>query len=249
MPLNINQIATVIREQITKYGTTTKVADRGVVVMVGDGVVMAQGISEVMLGEVVLIGKKSAPGLVLVLEEATCGIVLLTNDYHIKQNDIVVRTKKLATAPVGESLLGRVIDPQGKVLDGGADLQKTKDRLIERIAPGVITRKSVSRPLQTGIFAIDSLVPIGLGQRELIIGDRQLGKTALAIDTIINQKGKNVRCIYVAIGQKASIVATIIEKLKLNKSLEYTTVVVTTASDPATMQYLAPYTGITIAEE
>lgn len=248
MVLNVNQIAAVIKQQIATYDQKLKLHQRGTVVMVGDGVALVSGLENVMLGELVTIAGATT-GLVLSLEEEIFGVALMANNHRIKEGDLVVRTKQLASIRVGDELLGRIISPTGKFLDGGPPVTITKSRPLERVAPGVMARQSVSRPLQTGIMVIDGLFPIGMGQRELIIGDREIGKTALAVDTIINQRGKDVLCVYVAIGQKASSIAAITEKLKTTGALEHTTVVVATASDQPTIQYLAPYAGIAIAEE
>lgn len=248
MALNVNQIAAVIKQQIATYDQKLKLHQRGTVVMVGDGVALVSGLENVMLGELVTIAGATT-GLVLSLEEEIFGVALMANNHRIKEGDLVVRTKQLASIRVGDELLGRIISPTGKFLDGEPPVTITKSRPLERVAPGVMARQSVSRPLQTGIMVIDGLFPIGMGQRELIIGDREIGKTALAVDTIINQRGKDVLCVYVAIGQKASSIAAITEKLKTTGALEHTTVVVATASDQPTIQYLAPYAGIAIAEE
>ena len=214
----------------------------------GDGIALVYGLDNAMLGELLLF-PNDVYGMVMNLEEDHVGAVLLGDDKLIKEGDIVKRTREVMEVPVGDQMLGRVVNALGQPIDGQGDIKTSKHRPIERIAPGVITRKSVDTPLETGITAIDAITPIGRGQRELIIGDRQTGKTAIAIDAIINQKGKNVLCIYVAIGQKNSTVAQIVDKLKSFGAMEYTMVMAATASEPAPMLYIAPYAGCAIAEE
>jgi F-type H+-transporting ATPase subunit alpha len=248
LSLNINEISSIIKKQIQNYSKTLKIHEEGNVLSVGDGIAMVDGLSKVMLGELVQF-PFDIYGMVLNLEENACGVVLMGDETKIKEGDPVTRTKKIIQTPVGDCLIGRVINALGHEIDGKEKIVANKFRPIERIAPGVMTRQSVSKPLETGILTIDSLIPIGKGQRELIIGDRQTGKTAIAIDTIINQKGKNVLCVYVAIGQKASTIAQIVENLKQYGAMNYTTIVSATASELAPLRYLAPYTGITIAEE
>ncbi len=248
MKINHNEISTLIKEQIKQYSQKLELLDTGKVMSIGDGVAVVHGLKNAMLSELVVF-KDDIYGMVLNLEEDCVGVVLLGDDSQIKEDDIVTRTNKIIEIPVGDGFLGRVVNAIGKPIDGLGPIESTKTRPIERIAYGVITRKSVSVPLQTGIMAIDSMIPIGRGQRELIIGDRQTGKTAIAIDTIINQKNKNVKCVYVAIGQKASTVAQVVEKLRIHGALEYTTIVSSTASEMASLQYIAPYAGITLAEE
>ncbi len=248
MSLNINEISSIIKNQIKNYNKQIQVHEEGTVLTVGDGIVMVDGLNNVMLGELVKF-PEDIYGMVLNLEQNVCGIVLMGDESKIKEGQKVLRTKRIIETPVGDSLIGRVIDPLGNAIDGKEKITSKKFRPVERIAPGVMTRQSVSQPLETGIMTIDSLIPIGKGQRELIIGDRQTGKTAIAIDTIINQKGKNVLCVYVAIGQKASTVAQIVESLKQAGAMNYTTIVSATASEFSSLKYIAPYTGVTIAEE
>ena len=248
MDIKANEISALIKEQIKRYQHKLELLDTGSVMTVGDGVAMVHGLNNAMLSELVLF-KNDIYGMVLSLEEDSVGVVILGDDSSIKEDDIVTRTNKIVEIPVGDGFLGRVVNPLGQPIDGLGPISSNKTRPIERIAPGVITRKSVNTPLQTGIKAIDSMIPIGRGQRELIIGDRQTGKTAIAIDTIINQKDQNVKCVYVAIGQKASTVAQVVEKLRVHGALSYTTIVSATASEMAPMQYIAPYSGVTLAEE
>ena len=248
MKINANEISALIKEQIKNYHHEVDSNDVGTVVTVGDGIALVYGLSQAMLGELLLF-PNDIYGLVMNLELDHVGAVLLGDDSLIKEGDEVKRTKRVMEVPVGDALLGRVVNALGQPIDGLGPIETKKLRPIEVIAPGVITRKSVDTPLETGITAIDAITPIGRGQRELIIGDRQTGKTAIAIDTIINQKGKNVLCIYVAIGQKNSTVAQIVDKLKNFGALDYTLVVSATASEPAPMLYVAPYAGVAMAEE
>ncbi|MCH5171366.1 MAG: F0F1 ATP synthase subunit alpha [Erysipelotrichales bacterium] len=248
MEIKANEISSLIKEQIKKYHHKMELLDTGKVISVGDGVAMIHGLENAMLSELVLFNN-GIYGMVLSLEEDSVGVVIFGDDSQIKEDDIVKRTNKIVEIPVGDNFLGRVINPLGQPIDGLGPIESNKTRPIERIAPGVITRKSVDTPLQTGLKAIDSMIPIGRGQRELIIGDRQTGKTAIAIDTIINQKDQNIKCVYVAIGQKASTVAQVVEKLRVHGALAYTVVVVATASEMAPIQYIAPYAGVTLAEE
>ncbi len=248
MEIKANEISSLIKEQIKKYHHKMELLDTGKVMTVGDGVAMVHGLENAMLSELVLFDN-GVYGMVLSLEEDAVGVVIFGDDSSIKEEDIVTRTNKIVEIPVGDNFLGRVVNPLGQPIDGLGPIESSKTRPIERIAPGVITRKSVDTPLQTGIKAIDSMIPIGRGQRELIIGDRQTGKTAIAIDTIINQKDQNMKCVYVAIGQKASTVAQVVEKLRVHGALDYTVVVVATASEMAPIQYIAPYAGVTLAEE
>ena len=248
MDIKANEISTLIKEQIKKYQHKLELLDTGSVMSVGDGVATVHGLNNAMLSELVLFSN-GIYGMVLSLDEDSVGVVIFGDDSQIKEDDIVTRTNKVVEIPVGDGFLGRVVNPLGQPIDGLGPIEATSTRPIERIAPGVITRKSVNTPLQTGIKAIDSMIPIGRGQRELIIGDRQTGKTAIAIDTIINQKDQNVKCVYVAIGQKASTVAQVVEKLRVHGALSYTTIVSATASEMAPMQYIAPYSGVTLAEE
>ena len=248
MEIKANEISSLIKEQIKKYHHKMELLDTGKVMTVGDGVAMVHGLENAMLSELVLFDN-GVYGMVLSLEEDAVGVVIFGDDSSIKEEDVVTRTNKIVEIPVGDNFLGRVVNPLGQPIDGLGPIESSKTRPIERIAPGVITRKSVDTPLQTGIKAIDSMIPIGRGQRELIIGDRQTGKTAIAVDTIINQKDQNVKCVYVAIGQKASTVAQVVEKLRVHGALDYTVVVVATASEMAPIQYIAPYAGVTLAEE
>ncbi len=248
MNIKPNEISALIKKQIENYSHKIETSDVGSVITVGDGVALVYGLDKAMMSEL-LEFENGVYGMVMNLEEDHIGVVLLGSDKEIKEGDIVKRTGRVVEVPVGEMMLGRVVNSLGQAIDGKGEIKVTKTRPIERIAPGVMTRKSVSEPLQTGIKAIDAMIPIGRGQRELIIGDRQTGKTAIAIDTIINQKGKNCLCIYVAIGQKNSTVAQIVEKLRVNGAMDYTVVVAATASELAPLQYIAPYAGVSIAEE
>ena len=248
MNLRPEEISSVIKEQIERYSSQLDVSDVGTVIQVADGIARVHGLENAMQGELLQF-PGDVYGMVLNLEEDNVGVVLLGSASNIEEGDIVKTTGRVVEVPVGDALLGRVVNSLGQPIDGKGPIQTDKFRKIERVASGVITRKSVDTPLQTGITAIDSMVPIGRGQRELIIGDRQTGKTAIAIDTIINQKGQNVKCIYVAIGQKASTVANIVKTLEEFGAMAYTTVVVSTASDLAPLQYIAPYSGCAIGEE
>jgi F-type H+/Na+-transporting ATPase subunit alpha len=242
-----DEISTIIRQQIEQYDQNVNVENVGTVLQVGDGIARIYGLEKAMSGEL-LEFEDGTIGIALNLEEDNVGAVLMGDGRDLQEGSTVKATGKIAQVPVGEALIGRVVDALARPLDGKGDLQTTESRLIESMAPGIIERKSVYEPMQTGITAIDSMVPIGRGQRELIIGDRQTGKTSVAIDTILNQKGQGVICVYVAIGQKASTVANIVNVLRERGALEYTVVVAANANDPATLQYLAPYTGATIAE-
>ncbi len=248
MNLRPEEISSVIKDQIKRYANELEVSDVGTVIQVADGIARVHGLENAMQGELLEFPGEMY-GMVLNLEEDNVGAVLLGNAHNINEGDIVKTTGRVVEVPVGDALLGRVVNSLGQPIDGKGPIQTEKYRQIERVASGVITRKSVDTPLQTGIKAIDSMVPIGRGQRELIIGDRQTGKTAIAIDTIINQKGQNVKCIYVAIGQKASTVANIVKTLEEYGAMAYTTVVVSTASELAPLQYIAPYSGCAIGEE
>ena len=248
MVLRPEEISSVIKEQISNYSTELEVSDVGTVIQVADGIARVHGLDNAMQGEL-LEFPGEIYGMVLNLEEDNVGVVLLGDGKSINEGDIVKTTGRVVEVPVGDVMLGRVVNALGQPIDGKGPIKTEKYRQIERVASGVISRKSVDTPLQTGIKAIDSMVPIGRGQRELIIGDRQTGKTAIAIDTIINQKGQNVNCIYVAIGQKASTVASIVKTLEDNGAMAYTTVVASTASELAPLQYIAPYSGCAIGEE
>ena len=248
MNLKPEEISSVIKEQIERYSTKLEVSDVGTVIQVADGITRIHGLENAMQGEL-LEFPGEVYGMVLNLEEDNVGAVLLGDSSSISEGDTVKTTGRVVEVPVGNALTGRVVNALGQPIDGKGPILTDKFRKIERVAHGVIERKSVDTPLQTGIKAIDAMVPIGRGQRELIIGDRQTGKTAIAIDTIINQKGQGVHCIYVAIGQKASTVATIVKTLEEFGAMDYTTLVVSTASDLAPLQYIAPYSGCAIGEE
>lgn len=248
MNLKPEEISSVIKDQIKRYADRLEVSDVGTVIQVADGIARVHGLENAMQGEL-LEFPGEVYGMVMNLEEDNVGAVLLGNGRNINEGDIVKTTGRVVEVPVGDEMVGRVVNALGQPIDGKGPINTTKYRQIERVASGVITRKSVDTPLQTGIKAIDSMVPIGRGQRELIIGDRQTGKTAIAIDTIINQKGQNVKCIYVAIGQKASTVANIVKTLEEFGAMSYTTVVASTASELAPLQYIAPYAGCAIGEE
>ncbi|MDL2301612.1 F0F1 ATP synthase subunit alpha [Lachnospiraceae bacterium OttesenSCG-928-D06] len=248
MNLRPEEISSVIKDQIKRYASQLEVSDVGTVIQVADGIARVHGLENAMQGEL-LEFPGEVYGMVLNLEEDNVGAVLLGSHKNINEGDTVKTTGRVVEVPVGDALLGRVVNALGQPIDGKGPIQTDKFRKIERVASGVIARKSVDTPLQTGIKAIDSMVPIGRGQRELIIGDRQTGKTAIAIDTIINQKGQNVKCIYVAIGQKASTVANIVKTLEEYGAMAYTTIVASTASELAPLQYIAPYSGCAIGEE
>ena len=248
MNLRPEEISSVIKDQIKRYANELEVSDVGTVIQVADGIARVHGLEKAMQGELLEFPGEIF-GMVLNLEEDNVGVVLLGNSKNINEGDTVKTTGRVVEVPVGDALLGRVVNALGQPIDGKGPIQTDKFRQIERVASGVITRKSVDTPLQTGIKAIDSMVPIGRGQRELIIGDRQTGKTAIAIDTIINQKGQGVKCIYVAIGQKASTVASLVKTLEEYGAMAYTTVVASTASELAPLQYIAPYSGCAIGEE
>lgn len=248
MNLRPEEISSVIKEQIKRYKTRLEVSDVGTVVQVADGIARIHGLDNAMQGEL-LCFPGDVYGMVLNLEEDNVGAVLLGDDKNINEGDVVKTTGRVVEVPVGDALLGRVVNALGQPLDGKGPVETETYRQIERVAHGVIDRKSVDTPLQTGIKAIDAMIPIGRGQRELIIGDRQTGKTAIAIDTIINQKGQDVLCIYVAIGQKASTVASIVHTLESYGAMDYTVVVSSTASELAPLQYIAPYSGCAMGEE
>ena len=248
MVLRPEEISSVIKEQIKNYSAELEVSDVGTVIQIADGIARVHGLEKAMQGEL-LEFPGEIYGMVLNLEEDNVGVVLLGDGKAINEGDIVKTTGRVVEVPVGDAMLGRVVNALGQPIDGKGPIKTDKYRQVERVASGVISRKSVDTPLQTGIKAIDSMVPIGRGQRELIIGDRQTGKTAIAIDTIINQKGQNVNCIYVAIGQKASTVASIVKTLEDHGAMAYTTIVASTASELAPLQYIAPYSGCAIGEE
>ena len=248
MNLRPEEISSVIKDQIKRYASELEVSEVGTVIQVADGIARVHGLEKAMQGEL-LEFPGEVYGMVMNLEEDNVGVVLLGSQNNISEGDTVKTTGRVVEVPVGDALLGRVVNALGQPIDDKGPIQTDKYRQIERVASGVITRKSVDTPLQTGIKAIDSMVPIGRGQRELIIGDRQTGKTAIAIDTIINQKGQGVKCIYVAIGQKASTVASLVKTLEEFGAMSYTTVVAATASELAPLQYIAPYAGCAIGEE
>ncbi|MDC0834618.1 ATP synthase subunit alpha [Leptolyngbya valderiana BDU 20041] len=242
-----DEISSIIQKQIQEYDQEIQVSNVGTVLQVGDGIARIYGLEKTMAGEL-LEFEDGTIGIALNLEEDTVGAVLMGDGIHIQEGSSVTATGKIAQVPVGEALVGRVVDALGRPIDGKGPLDTNENRLIESGAPGIIERKSVCEPLQTGITAIDAMIPVGRGQRELIIGDRQTGKTAIAIDTILNQKTEDVICVYVAIGQKASTVAQVVGVLEERGAMDYTIVVAANASDPATLQYLAPYTGASMAE-
>lgn len=248
MSLKPEEISKLIKDQIRRYDEDLEIDETGTIITVGDGIALIYGLQNAMAGELLRF-PGDIYGMVLNLEEEHVGAVLMGDDSNIREGDEVKRTGRIVEVPVGDGMLGRVVNALGQAIDGGEPIKSDKFRPVERVAPGVMTRKSVHQPIQTGLKIIDSMIPIGRGQRELIIGDRQTGKTAIAIDTIINQKNNNVKCIYVAIGQKASTVAQIVEKLRSHGAMEYTTVVSSTASEPAPLQYIAPYAGCAIGEE
>jgi F-type H+-transporting ATPase subunit alpha len=248
MKIEAGEISTLIKEQIKSFEGQVESDDVGTVISVGDGIALIYGLKAAMLGELLLF-PHDVYGMVMNLNADDVGAVLLGSDIQIKEGDTVKRTRRVVEVPVGDGLLGRVVSSLGLPIDDLGPIKYEKTRPIERIAPGVMTRKSVDTPLETGIKAIDSMIPIGRGQRELIIGDRQTGKTSIAIDAIINQKGKNVKCVYVAIGQKNSSVASLVAKLKDKHCFDYVTVVNASASEPAPQQYIAPFAGMAMAEE
>ncbi len=245
--LKPEEISSILKRQLSDFELKVESYEIGTVLSVGDGIARVHGLSKVMSGELVEFAN-GLRGMALNLEEDNVGVAIFGEDFHIKEGDVVKRTNKIASVPVGEGLVGRIVDALGNAIDGNAPIVTKETRNIEIKAPGIIDRQNVKEPLQTGIKVIDALTPIGRGQRELIIGDRKTGKTTLAIDTIINQRGEDVFCIYVAIGQKRSTVAQVYEKLKKFGAMEYTTIVAATASDPAPMQFIAPYSGCTMGE-
>lgn len=245
--IRADEIGRILKEQISKYNKNVEVAETGSVLSVGDGVARVYGLENCMAGELVEFSS-GVKGMALNLEASQVGVVIFGEDRQIKEGDSVKRTKQIVSVPVGPELLGRVVDALGNAIDGKGAIQAKESRVVELKAPGIVYRKSVHEPMQTGLKAIDALIPIGRGQRELIIGDRQTGKSAIGIDTIINQKGQNVHCFYVAIGQKQSTVTLVVEKLRAAGAMEYTTVISASASDPAPMQFLAAYSGTAMAE-
>ena len=242
-----DEISSIIRQQIEQYDQKVEVSNVGTVLQVGDGIARIYGLDKAMSGEL-LDFEDGTVGMVLNLEQDNVGAVLMGDGRTIQEGSSVKATGKIAQVPVGEALIGRVVDALGRPIDGKGDINTGETRLLESMAPGIVARKSVCEPMQTGITAIDAMIPIGRGQRELIIGDRQTGKTSIAVDTILNQKEENVICVYVAIGQKASTVANVVNKLEQGGAMAYTIVVAANANDPATLQFFAPYTGATIAE-
>ncbi len=247
MQIRAEEISEIIKQQIQDYDKKVEVSETGTVISVGDGIARLHGLENAMAGELLQF-PGGIMGMVLNLEADNVGAAILGEDVHIKEGDTVKRTNRIVQVPVGQAMLGRVVDSLGQPIDGKGPIETKDFRMVEVVAPGIIKREPVKEPLQTGIKAIDSMIPIGRGQRELIIGDRQTGKTAIAIDTIINQKDSNVKCIYVAIGQKRSTVAQVVATLERFGAMAYTTVVSATASDPAPMQYIAPYSGVTMGE-
>ncbi|HTY22334.1 MAG TPA: F0F1 ATP synthase subunit alpha [Desulfomonilaceae bacterium] len=247
MQIRAEEISDIIKQQIRDYDKKVEVSETGTVISVGDGIARLHGLEKAMAGEL-LEFPGGIMGMVLNLEADNVGAAVLGEDVHIKEGDTVKRTGRIVQVPVGSAMLGRVVDSIGQPVDGKGPIEATEFRVVEIVAPGIIKREPVKEPLQTGIKAIDSMIPIGRGQRELIIGDRQTGKTAIALDTIINQKDTDVKCIYVAIGQKRSTVAQVVATLERFGAMDYTTVISATASDPAPMQYVAPYSGVTMGE-
>ena len=247
MQIKAEEISAIIKKQIENFGREVEVSETGTVISIGDGIARIHGLDKAMAGEL-LVFPGDTMGMVLNLEEDNVGAAIFGDFEHIKEGSTVKRTEKIVQVPVGEALIGRVVNGIGIPIDGKGDISTDQFRKVEVKAPGIVARKSVHEPLQTGLKAIDSMVPIGRGQRELIIGDRQTGKTAVAVDTIINQKGQDCVCIYVAIGQKRSTVAQVVDKLNQHGAMDYTIVVAATASEPAPLQFIAPYTGVTIGE-
>jgi F-type H+/Na+-transporting ATPase subunit alpha len=247
MQIRADEVSRILREQIADYGKQVSVTETGTVLSVGDGIARVHGLDSAQSGELVEFAD-GVRGLVLNLEEDNVGVAVMGDFKHIREGDTVKRTKQIAQVPVGKGLLGRVVDALGQPVDGKGPLATTEMRRIELKAPGIVKRKSVHEPMQTGLKCLDALVPVGRGQRELIIGDRQTGKTAVALDAIINQRGQDMVCIYVAIGQKQSTVAQVVDKLTRYGAMEYTIVVAANAADPAPMQFFAPYTGCTMGE-
>jgi F-type H+-transporting ATPase subunit alpha len=247
MEIRADEISRIIREQVQGYDNALSVEETGTVLTVGDGIARMDGLNNAMAGEL-LEFPHGVRGLVLNLEEGNVGAALLGNDNLIKEGDTVKRTKSIMSVPVGDALIGRVVNALGEPIDGKGPLEGVEQRTVEIKAPGIVKRKSVHEPMQTGLKAIDAMVPVGRGQRELIIGDRQTGKTAVAVDTIINQKGQNMICVYVAIGQKQSTVAMVVDRLRREGAMEFSIVVSATSSESAPLQFLAPYTGVTMGE-
>lgn len=247
MEIRAEEICNIIKNQIENFDREIEVSEMGTIISVGDGIARIYGLDNAMAGELLEFPGETM-GMVLNLEEDNVGAAILGEAHHIKEGDTVKRTGRIVEVPVGEELIGRVVNGIGQAIDGAGPIATGKTSQVEVKAPGIVTRKSVHEPLQTGLKAVDAMVPIGRGQRELIIGDRQTGKTALAIDTIINQKGQDIVCIYVAIGQKCSTVAQVVDKLRQHGAMDYTMVVSASAADPAPLQFIAPYTGVTMGE-
>jgi F-type H+-transporting ATPase subunit alpha len=247
MQIRAEEISEILKKEIIDFDKAVEQSETGTIISVGDGIARVHGLNKVMTGEL-LEFTGGIKGVALNLEEDNVGAAIMGRDVKIKEGDLVRRTNRIAEVPVGDALIGRVVNALGEAVDGLGAINSKESRRIEIKAPGIVSRKSVHEPMQTGIKAIDAMIPIGRGQRELIIGDRQTGKTAVALDTIINQKGQGVYCFYVAIGQKQSTVAQVVDKLKAHGAMEYTTVITASASDPAPLQFIAPYTGCTMAE-
>ncbi len=247
MDIKPGEITDILKREIKDYEREIDVAETGTVLSVGDGIARVYGLDKVMASELVEF-PGGVQGMVLNLEEDNVGVAMMGESFHVREGDTVKRTGKIISVPVGEAVLGRVVDSLGNPIDGAGPIESSETRNVEVKAPGIVARKSVHEPLMTGLKAVDSMIPIGRGQRELIIGDRQTGKTAIAIDAIINQRDTDVKCIYVAVGQKQSTVAQVVDKLKANGAMEYTTVVAACASEGAPLQFIAPYTGVTMAE-
>ncbi|OUC07424.1 ATP F0F1 synthase subunit alpha, partial [Litorilinea aerophila] len=249
MAVQTNDITALLKQQILNFKPAPSQVDVGEVIEVGDGIALVSGLRGAMASELLEFTKNGTLGIALNLDEDSVGVIIMGDYQDIEEGDLVRSTGRIASVPVGDALIGRVVNAVGQPIDGKGPIETDKYRNVERIAPGVIKRQPVNEPVQTGITAIDALIPIGRGQRELIIGDRQTGKTAIAIDTIINQKGKDLICIYVAIGQKQSSVAQVVATLEKYGAMEHTVVVNASAADPAALQYLAPYAGCAIGEE
>ena len=247
MDIKPGEITDILKREIRDYDREIDVAETGTVLSIGDGIARVYGLDNALAGELVDF-PGGISGMVLNLEEDNVGVAMMGEATHVREGDLVRRTGRIIEVPVGEALVGRVVDALGNPVDGKGDIESNESRRVELKAPGIVARKSVHEPLQTGIKAIDAMTPIGRGQRELIIGDRQTGKTAIAVDTIINQKNTDVFCIYVAIGQKQSTVAQVVDKLIQHGAMDYTVVVAATASEPAPLQFISPYTGVSIGE-
>lgn len=248
MAIKLDDISAIIKNQIKTFGKKVDESETGKVISIGDGIAVCSGLRNAMFNELIQL-PGDVFGLVTALQEEIVSIAIMGDDSQINEGDVVKRTKRIIEVPVGDCMMGRVVNSLGQPIDGKGKIAAKKFKPVERIAYGVMARQAVDQPMETGIVAIDAMIPIGRGQRELIIGDRQTGKTAIAIDTIINQKGKGVKCIYVAIGQKQSTVANLAAKLEEKGALAYTTIVSASASTKAPLQYLAPYAGVTIGEE